>query len=112
MLSPQQETVEGKAALRAVTMATKSRKMKTLRDFQKRRYGTAPIIIGQHVHRTEMNIPSLDTRILQNCNVNAGDDRELSETKLMILMILHNIFSSKVKLQSEGQMDFHLTCLR
>ena len=26
-----------------------------------------------------MNIPSLDTRILQNCNVNAGDDRELSE---------------------------------
>ena len=26
-----------------------------------------------------MNIPSLDTRILQNWNVNAGDDRELSE---------------------------------
>ena len=26
-----------------------------------------------------MNIPSLDTRILQNCNVNAGNDRELSE---------------------------------
>ena len=36
MLSPQQETVEGKAALRAVTMATKPREMKTLRDFQKR----------------------------------------------------------------------------
>ena len=79
MLSPQQETAEGKAALRAVTIATKSRKMKTLRDFQKRRYGTAPTIIGQHLHRTEMNIPSLDTRILQNCNVNAEDDRELSE---------------------------------
>ena len=53
--------------------------MKTLRDFQKRRYGTGPTIIGQHLHRTEMNIPSLDTRILQNCNVNAGNDRELSE---------------------------------
>ena len=53
--------------------------MKTLRDFQKKRYGTAPTIIGQHLHRTEMNIPSLDTRILQNCNVNAGNDRELSE---------------------------------
>ena len=53
--------------------------MKTLRDFQKRRYGTAPTISGQHLHRTEMNIPSLDTRILQNCNVNAGNDRELSE---------------------------------
>ena len=26
-----------------------------------------------------MNIPSLDMRILQNCNVNAGDDQELSE---------------------------------
>ena len=26
-----------------------------------------------------MNILSLDTRILQNCNVNAGDDGELSE---------------------------------
>ena len=79
MLFPQQETVERKSALRAVTMATKSRKMKTLRDFQKRRYGTAPKIIGQHLHRTEMNIPSLDTRILQNCNVNPGDNRELSE---------------------------------
>ena len=53
--------------------------MKTLHDFQKRRYGTASTIIGQHLHKTEMNIPSLDTRILQNCNVNAGDDRELSE---------------------------------
>ena len=113
MLSPQQETVEGKAALRAVTVATKSRKMKTLCDFQKRRYGTAPTIIGQHLHGTEMNIPSLDTRILQNCNVNAGDDRELSEHSAVILMILQNIFSSKVKLQSsEGQMDFHLTCLK
>ena len=79
MLSPQQEAIEGKAALRVVTMATKSRKVKTLRDFQKRRYGTSPTNIGQHLHRTEMNIPSLDTRILQNCNVNAGDDREFSE---------------------------------
>ena len=53
--------------------------MKTLRDFQKRRYETASTITGQHLHGTEMNIPRLDARILQNCNVNAGDDRELSE---------------------------------
>ena len=53
--------------------------MKTLRDVQKRRYETSPTNIGQHLHRTEMNIPSLDTRSPQNCNVNAGDDRELSE---------------------------------
>ena len=61
-----------------------------------------------------MNIPSLDMRILQNCNVNAGDDRELSEHSADdILMILQNIFSSKVKLQSsEGQMDFHLNLLK
>ena len=35
-------------ALRAVHVALKSRKMKTLRDFQKPRYGTAPTVIGQH----------------------------------------------------------------
>ena len=113
MRSLQQETVEGKAVLRAVTMATKSRKMKTLRDFQKRGCGTAPTIIGQHLHRTQMNIPSLDTRILQNCNVMLGMIENCLNTQLMILMILQNIFSSKVKLQSsKGQMDFHLTCLR
>ena len=86
--------------------------MKTLRDFQKRRYGTAPTITGQDLHRTEMNIPSSDTRILQNCNVNAGNDRELSEHSADDTDDPENILLSKVKLQSsEGQMDFHLTCL-
>ena len=50
-----QQTVNRKSALRAVTIATKSRKMKTLR-FQKRRCGTAPTVIGQHTERAEIDI--------------------------------------------------------
>ena len=46
-----QQTVNGKSALRAETVATKSRKMKILR-FQKRRYGTAPTVIGQHTKKS------------------------------------------------------------
>ena len=34
--------------LRVVHVALKSRKMKTLRDFQERWYGTAPTVIGQY----------------------------------------------------------------
>ena len=44
-------TAEQKANLRAIHMATKSRPMKSLRNFQKRKYGTAPTIIGQHASR-------------------------------------------------------------
>ena len=40
-----------KAKLRGIHMATKSRPMKTLRDFQRRKYGTPPTIIGQHATR-------------------------------------------------------------
>ena len=50
---------EGENALEAVHMALKSRKMKTLRDFQKRRYGTAPTIIGQHASRIRTAIPEI-----------------------------------------------------
>ena len=67
-------TAEEKAALRAVTMATKSRKMKTLRDFQKRRYCTAPTIIGQHSHRLVIDIPELPTRFLHDNDFVDEDD--------------------------------------
>ena len=33
--------------------------MKTLRNFQKRRYGTAPTIIGQHASRIRTAIPEI-----------------------------------------------------
>ena len=46
-------------ALKAVHMTLKSRKMKTLRDFQKRRYGTAPTITGQHASRIRTAIPEI-----------------------------------------------------
>ena len=41
--------------------------MKILR-FQKRRYGTAPTVIGQHTERAEIDIPVLSTRIFENEN--------------------------------------------
>ena len=41
-ISVEEPNREGENALKAVHMALKSRKMKTLRDFQKRRYGSAP----------------------------------------------------------------------
>ena len=44
-------TNEQKAKLRGIHMATKSRPMKTLRDFQKRKYVTPPTIIGQYATR-------------------------------------------------------------
>lgn len=41
-------TAEQKAHLRAIQVATKSKPMKSLRNFQKRKYRTPPTIIGQH----------------------------------------------------------------
>ena len=49
-------TAEQKANLRAIHMATKSRPMKSLRNLQKRKYGTAPTITGQHASRRELAI--------------------------------------------------------
>ena len=50
---------EGENALKAVHMAFKSRKMKTLLDVQNCRYGTAPTIIGQHASRIRTAIPEI-----------------------------------------------------
>ena len=56
-------TAEQKAKLRANHMATKSRPMKSLRNFQKRKYETAPTIIGQHASRREFAIAPIQDRI-------------------------------------------------
>ena len=56
-------TSEQKANLRAIHMATKSRPMNSLRNFQKRKYGTAPTIIGQHASRPELAIALIQDRI-------------------------------------------------
>ena len=46
-----------------IHMATKSRPMKTLRDFQKRKYGTTPIIFGQHVTRRPLHATPIQDSI-------------------------------------------------
>ena len=56
-------TAEQKANLRAIHMATKSRPMESLRNFQKRKYGTAPTIIGQHASRHKLSIAPIQDRI-------------------------------------------------
>ena len=43
------------AKLKGIHMANKSRPMKTLRYFQKRKYGTPPTIIGQHATRCPLH---------------------------------------------------------
>ena len=58
-ISLEEPNREGENALKAVHMALKSRKMITLRDFQKRRYGTAPTIIGQHASQIRTAIPEI-----------------------------------------------------
>ena len=50
-------TAEQKANLRAIFMApTKSRPMKYMRNFQKRKYGAPSTIIGKHESRRELVI--------------------------------------------------------
>ena len=44
-------------------MATKSRPMKTLRDFQKRKYGAPPTIIGQHATRRPLHATPIQDSI-------------------------------------------------
>ena len=51
LVNKENVTHKQKAKLRAIHMATKSRPMKSLRNFQKRKYGTPPTIIGQHATR-------------------------------------------------------------
>ena len=49
-------------------MATKSRPMKSLKNFHKRKYGTPPtIIIGQHAARRELDLAPIRDCIF-NCN--------------------------------------------
>ena len=58
-LLPSNNNQEEKAALGAIHVALKSRPMKRLRHFQKRKYGTAPTILGQHAVREELDLMSI-----------------------------------------------------
>ena len=69
-------TAEEMANLRAIHMATKSRPMKSLRNFQKRKYGTAPTIIGQHASRRELalNAPIQESIFVSNAEQPESED--------------------------------------
>ena len=54
LLASQQLTEESSQVLKATHMALKSRKMKNLRDFQKRKYGTPPFVLGIHGKRKDL----------------------------------------------------------
>ena len=63
-------------ALRAIHVALKSRKMKTLRDFQKRRYGTAPTVMGQHGSRIRTAIPEISGLFLHQQEQDEQEERD------------------------------------
>ena len=54
---------EEKAALREIHVALNSRPKKRLRDFQKRKYETAPTVLGQHAVRKELDLMSIPQSI-------------------------------------------------
>ena len=66
-------TNDQKAKLRGIHMATKSRPMKTLRDFQKRKYGTPPTIIGQHATRRPLHATPMQDSIFTPSTTPQGD---------------------------------------
>ena len=63
-------------ALRAVHVALKSRKMKTLQDFQKRRYGTTPTVIGQHGSRIRTAIREISGLFLHQQEQDEQEERD------------------------------------
>ena len=50
--------------------------MKTLRDFQKRRYGTAPTVIGQHGSRIRTAIPEISGLFLHQQEQDEQEERD------------------------------------
>ena len=72
-------TAEQNANLRAIHMATKSRPMKSLRNFQKSKYGTAPTIIGRHASRRELAVAPIQDRIfVSNAEQPESEDYHLA----------------------------------
>jgi len=73
-------TAEQKANLRTIHMATKSRPKKSFRNFQKRKYGTAPTIIGQHESRRKLAIVPIQDRIfVSNAEQPGSEDYHLAD---------------------------------
>ena len=70
-------------ALRVVHVALKTRKMKTLQDFHKRRYGTAPTVIGQHGTRIRTAIPEISGLFLRQQEQEEREEQDILKTMSM-----------------------------
>ena len=66
LLTSQQLTEESSQVLKATHMALKSRKMKKLRDFQKRKYGTPPSVLGICGKRKDLLAEELNSYLMPN----------------------------------------------
>ena len=66
-------------ALRVVHVALKTQMMKTLQDFQKRRYGTAPTVIGQHGSRIRTAIPEISGLFLRQQEQEEQEEQDYLE---------------------------------
>ena len=66
LLASQQLTEESSHVLKATHMALKSRKMKKLRNFQKRKYGTPPSVLGIHGNRKDLLVKELNSYLMPN----------------------------------------------
>ena len=66
LLASQQPTEECSQVLKATHIALKSRRMKKLRDFQKRKYGTPPSVLGFHGKRKDLLANELNSYLMRN----------------------------------------------
>ena len=66
LLASQQLTEESSQVLKATHMALKLRKIKKLRDFQKRKYGTPPSVLGIHGKRKDLLAKELNFYLMPN----------------------------------------------
>ena len=66
LLASQQLTEESSQVLKATPMVLKSRKMKKLRNFQKRKYGTLSSVLGIHGKRKDLLAKELTSYLMPN----------------------------------------------
>ena len=79
LVNKENVTHEQKAKLRAIHMATKSRPMKSLRNSQKRKYGTPPTIIGKHATRRQLDIGPIQNYIFSSSTNSQEDSIHVSQ---------------------------------
>ena len=77
LLASQQLTDKSSQVLKAAHMALKSRKMKTLRDFQKRKDGTPPSVLGIHGKRKDLLAKELNSYLIPNELAVRGETDEI-----------------------------------